>query len=133
MREKSEIIFRLASQGLSIKHIGKMIGLTNLEISRLSVDHPDITEAIEQGKANGLATVTQSLFELATQDKDLQAIKTLMVLIGGDDYRTDGKAQLNINNNTINLPATSQEAIDIIMNDPALIGSEGSFLPDPTK
>ena len=55
----------LASQGLSEEQIAASLGISTDTIGRRKQDDADFAEALKSGKASGIETVTNALFEKA--------------------------------------------------------------------
>jgi len=58
-------IERLSAQGLTEQQISDALGISNRTLERRKRDNVEFVEAIKRGKAKGVATVTNSLFEQA--------------------------------------------------------------------
>ncbi len=77
-RPKIEIdisrVEELAAQGLSQAEICLCIGVSEDTLSRRKADSAAIADAIKSGKAKAASEVANTLYLLATKDKDLGAI-----------------------------------------------------------
>ena len=71
MRKKAE---RLASQGLTLEQIAHTLGICYQTLNEKRKEYTDFSDAIERGRAKGIAVITNSLFERA-QDGDVSAIR----------------------------------------------------------
>ena len=54
---------RLASQGLSTKHIAHCLGVARSTLYERRKKDKDISDALKRGRAKGLETITNALFE----------------------------------------------------------------------
>ena len=57
---------RYAAQGLADYQIGLLLGLHKATMVEKKKDFPEFSEAIEQGRAKGIGTITNSLFNAAS-------------------------------------------------------------------
>jgi hypothetical protein len=116
-------IERLAGLGLSKKHIAILMGLTSREVDKLEYLFPEVSISIDRGRSSSLSRLTQKLIDLANNGDDLKAIQAALVLVGGEEYRTDKPTTSITNNTVIALPSPS-EALEILKNDPAILDGE---------
>lgn len=64
----------LAAQGLSQAEICLVIGVSEDTLSRRKADSAAIADAIKSGKAKAASEVANTLYLMATKDKDLGAV-----------------------------------------------------------
>ena len=76
----------LAAQGLTQSQIGSMIGCSQKTIERRKKDNVAFAEAIKNGQAKGIATVTNALFTKACEG-DNTAMIFFLKCRGGDGWR----------------------------------------------
>lgn len=58
---------RLAAQGLTMEQIASVIGIGTSTLYFKQEEYPELQEAIKRGRHKGIATVTNKLFERASQ------------------------------------------------------------------
>lgn len=118
--------YKLASLGLKRSHIGYILGLTNKEIQQLESEYPDIAEAINRGASGGLERIASAMMsKIESGDASVGEMIKAMGMIGGKEYSEAPATQTT--NNVMILPSP-REAIDILMNDPAIDGDERARL-----
>ena len=64
----------LAAQGLTLRQISYTLGMSFQTLNETRKEYVEFSDSIKAGKAKGIATVTNSLFNKA-KDGDVQAIK----------------------------------------------------------
>ena len=64
----------LAAQGLTMDQIALSLGMGRATLYDKKAEYPDFSDAIEEGRAKGIATITNSLFQNA-KSGDTQAQK----------------------------------------------------------
>ena len=69
-----ERVEKLAAQGLPKYQIAHLIGISYETLNEKTKDYPDFSDAIERGKAQGIETITNTLFTKA-RTGDTAAIK----------------------------------------------------------
>ncbi|OOF43832.1 hypothetical protein BKK51_09465 [Rodentibacter trehalosifermentans] len=65
---------KLAGQGLTDQQIACCLGISRRTLASRKKDFAQIAHAIKKGKAKGIATVTNVLFEKITKEKNISAI-----------------------------------------------------------
>lgn len=58
---------QLAAQGLTVKQIAHCLGMGETSIHEKKRAHKELQEAIDRGKAKGIATITNKLFQKASE------------------------------------------------------------------
>jgi hypothetical protein len=78
---------RMAATGLNLIQIGMALGLSEKTIRNYKKRHPELQEAWARGKWKAVTVVSNALFEKATEDKDVNAIKFYLTHQGGDSWK----------------------------------------------
>jgi len=65
---------RLASQGLIMTQIATVLGIAGGTLFDKQSKNPELEEAIKKGRAKGIATVTNALFDKATSGDNVSMI-----------------------------------------------------------
>jgi len=96
----------LAAQGLTLEQIALTLGISYQTLNERKKEYVDFSEAIELGKAKGIATVTNALFGKA-KDGDVPAMKYYL------NNRDNGNWKDRIDN-TLSGPGGGDIGIDMI-------------------
>lgn len=78
-----DLVERMAAVGLTFKQIAAFFGMSELELKRRKKASERLDQAIEQGKAKGVAKVANTLFDLAITDKNIIATLFYLKTVGG--------------------------------------------------
>lgn len=100
-----EKVKALAQRGLNMQQIADYFGVHIDTICERKKDFSEFSEAIRQGRANGLGIVSNVLMDLI-KSRDIQAVKYYMNNVG--DWTTNGKVTDNKNSPPEN-PENKQE------------------------
>lgn len=57
---------RLAAQGLTMEQIGSVLGVSDTTLYVKQNENPELLEALKRGRSKGIATITNKLFEKAS-------------------------------------------------------------------
>ena len=64
----------LASKGLTVDQIAAVLGVSDATIYERQAENSDFSDALKRGRASGIESVTNALYEKATVDKDNTAM-----------------------------------------------------------
>jgi len=81
-----EKVETLAAQGLSMKQIALSIGIARSTLYKRQGEESAISDAIERGRAKGLAVICNALFAKA-KDGDVSAIKFYLINRGAEHWK----------------------------------------------
>ena len=76
---------KLAGLGMSIREMGHIIGVSKSTMERRQHDQPELSEAIERGRAKASAAVRNTAFKMATSGR--HAAMTIFWLKCRDQWR----------------------------------------------
>lgn len=65
-----ERIENMAAIGLTLPQIGAIMGMSKSALLRRAAEDTKLSESLERGRANGIATVVQTAYKMATDGKN---------------------------------------------------------------
>lgn len=87
----------LAAKGLTLKQIALALGISETTLFKYKKYEKRINEAYQQGRAQGLSIVANSLFEQATQKGSVPAMIFILKQHGwSDKVENDHKGEIQI-------------------------------------
>lgn len=90
----------LSAQGLTMQQLADALGIGLSTIYEKSEDYPELLEAIKIGRAKGIATITNALFQKAKNGDNVAMIFYLKNRAGWrDKSETEHTGNITVNNN----------------------------------
>jgi len=106
-------VAELSSIGLSIREIAGYFGLSEDTFKRRRNEHPELDEAIQRGRSQGVSEVATALKRRAVEDCDPQAMKLYLQSLGESFGK---KSTLSVEAMpSINIRLTSADGTETVM------------------